>query len=92
MYQFHDSIMHLLFLGVVKTTKGVITDWTNRNQKNNSYSVTKNYMHRTIPYFQFNWCKIIEAEFGWVSDNYLAYCRLAKMDISSNCYIQRKSC
>ena len=77
-YQFLDCIMHLLFLGVVKTTKGVITDWINRNKKKNIYNVMKKYMYKHIPYFKFDWCKVIEAESGWVSDNYLAYCRLAK--------------
>ena len=33
LYQFLDCIMYLLFLGVVKTTKGVIIDWINRNKK-----------------------------------------------------------
>ena len=31
--QFLDCIMHLLFLRVVKTTKGVITELINRNKK-----------------------------------------------------------
>ena len=77
-YQFINCIMYLLFLGVVKTTKVVITDWINIKYKNNSYNVMKKYMYRTIPFFKFDWCKIIEAESWWVSDNYLAYCRLAK--------------
>ena len=53
-YQFLDCIMYLLFLRVAKTTKGVISDWINRNQKDNSYNVMKKYMYR----------KIIEAESG----------------------------
>ena len=32
-YQFPDCIMHLLFLGMIKTTKDVITDWINRNKR-----------------------------------------------------------
>ena len=60
-YQFLDCIMHLLFLGVVKTTKGVITDWINRNKKKNFYNVMKKYMYKHIPYFKFDWCKVIEA-------------------------------
>ena len=36
-------------------------------------------MYRIIPYFKFDRCKIIEAESGWVSNNYLAYYRLAKL-------------
>ena len=77
-YQFIDCIIDLLFLGVIKTTKGVITDWIIRHQKKNSYNVMKRYMYRTIKYFKFDWCKMINAESGWVSDNYLVYCRLAK--------------
>ena len=43
-YQFLDCIMHLLFLGVVKTTKGVITDWINKNKKKNFYNVMKKHV------------------------------------------------
>ena len=35
-------------------------------------------MYRTIPLLKLDWCKMIDAESGWVSDNYLAYCRLVK--------------
>ena len=38
----------------------------------------KKNIDRNIPYFKFDWCKVIEAEYGWLSDNYLAYFRLAK--------------
>jgi len=26
----------------------------------------------------FDWCKVIESESGWVSDNYLGYCKIVK--------------
>ena len=35
-------------------------------------------MYRTIQLLKLDWCKMIDAESGWVSDNYLAYCRLVK--------------
>ena len=35
-------------------------------------------MYRTIPLLKLDWCKMIDSETGWVSDNYLAYCRLVK--------------
>ena len=38
----------------------------------------KKHMYRTIPLLKLDWCKMIDAESGWVSDNYLAYCRLVK--------------
>ena len=69
--------MHLLFLGFVCTTRTVIFDWINRT-KNPFYSVIKKYMYRTIILFKLDWCKIIDAEFGWISDNYLVCCRLMK--------------
>ena len=35
-------------------------------------------MYITIPLFKLDWCKMIDAESGYVSDNYLAYCRLVE--------------
>ena len=35
-------------------------------------------MYRTLPLLKLDWCKMIDAESGWVSENYLAYCRLVK--------------
>ena len=42
------------------------------------YNYIKNIVYDTVPLMTLDWCKLIEAEAGWVSDNYLAYCRLNK--------------
>lgn len=43
-----------------------------------NYNYIKNIVYDTVPLMTLDWCKLIEAEAGWVSDNYLAYCRLNK--------------
>ena len=43
-----------------------------------NYNYIKNKVYDTVPSMTLDWCKLIEAEVGWVSDNYLAYCRLIK--------------
>ena len=70
--------MHLLFLGVVGSTRNLIIDWINNNKYKATYIVMKKHMYRTISLLKLDWCKMIDAESGWVSDNYLAYCRLIK--------------
>ena len=70
--------MHLLFLEVVGTTRTVIFDWIKRTKNKVLYIVMKKYVYRTMPLFKLDWCKMIDAESGWVSDNYLAYCRLVE--------------
>ena len=77
-YQFFYCIMHLLSLEVVGTTRNLVFDWINRNKNKATYIVMKKYVYRTIPLLKFDWCKTIDAESGWVSDNYLAYCSLMK--------------
>ena len=70
--------MHLSFLGVVGTTRSLVFDWMNTNKNKATYVVMKKHMYRTISLLKLDWCKMIDAESGWVSDNYLAYCRLVK--------------
>ena len=70
--------MNLLFLGVVGTTRNLVFDWINSNKNKATYIVMKKYMYRNIPLLKLDWCKMIDAESVWVSDNYLAYFRLVK--------------
>ena len=35
-------------------------------------------MYITIPLLKLNWYKMIDTKSGWISDNYLVYCRLVK--------------
>ena len=77
-YQFIDCILHLLFLGVVGTTRNLAFDWINSNKNKATYIVMEKYMNRTIPLLKLDWYKIIDAESDWVSNNCLAYFRLVK--------------
>ena len=70
--------MHLLFLGVVWTRRNLVIEWINSNKNKATYIIMKQYMYRTIPLLKLDWCKMIDAKSGWVSNNYLAYCRLVK--------------
>ena len=58
--------MHLSFLGVVGTTRNLVFDWINSNKNKAIYIIMKKYMYRTIPLLKFDWCKMIDAESGWV--------------------------
>ena len=35
-------------------------------------------VYETVPLMRLDWLKLIDQELGWVSDNYLGYCRLVK--------------
>ena len=56
--------MHLLFLGVVGTTRNLIIEWINSNKNKATYIVIKKHMYRTIPLLKLDWCKMIDAESG----------------------------
>ena len=36
-------------------------------------------VYETVPLMKLDWLKLIDAESGWVSDNYLGYRRLVKL-------------
>ena len=76
--QFVDALMHLIFLGVIKSTKKLISTWIQMSKRGKSFTLLARGLLTPIVEMGLDWCKIIEVESGWVSDNYLAFARLMK--------------
>jgi len=76
--QFLDCLMHLLFLGIVKASRLLIRDWISKNKRLTIQSNIMLKVYETVPSMKLDWLKLIDLESGWVSDNYLAYCRVVK--------------
>ena len=75
---FIDVIMHLLFLGIVKASKELLSQWISLNKEYKKYDRCTKYMFKSITELGLDWCKVINTNTGWVSDNYLAYARILK--------------
>ena len=78
LHQFIDCLMHLLFLGIVKSSSSLITEWMKETKILSSYKEHKKNMYSCVATMGLDWCKVIESESGWVSDNYLGYCKIVK--------------
>lgn len=75
-----DTIMHLMFLGVVRTATVDVQDWLKLQGKLSSFFV---FCKDELDQFQglsISWCRILpysKGSFGgWVSENYYAFARL----------------
>ena len=78
LYQFVDVIMHLVFLGVTKSTQNLVQKWIGVALKPKQFNLSKKKIFPPIVNMGLEWCKLIETEAGWVSDNYLAFARIMK--------------
>ncbi len=75
-----DVIMHLLFLGITKSTVFMIRDWTKLKEKGTAFT---NYVRTTLQNApSISWCATAaytgEKLGGWISENYMALARLSK--------------
>jgi hypothetical protein len=75
-----DSIMHLMFLGIVSTTIEKIQDWLTVQHKNATFlSKTSHYLLE-FKNITIDWMPILQYTKGklgaWVSENYLAFSRI----------------
>ena len=75
-----DVVMHLIFLGVVKTVIQMVQDWSKKRGKNAAFI---RYLQGTLEGIQvygLDWCRCIPYKAGklggWVSENYVAVARL----------------
>ena len=75
---FCDVIMHLIFLGITKASKGLLFTWVNEKMPGKTYDKLSKVMLSSISDLGLDWCKVIVSDCGWVSENYLAYARLVK--------------
>jgi len=78
LYQFVDVLMHLLFLWITKSTREIILHWITDTKRINGYKKFANSIFYHIAEMSLDWCKLIVAKSGWVSDNYIAFARVCK--------------
>ena len=78
LYQFVDVLMHLLFLGITKSTREIIFNWISETKRINGYNKFANSIFHHITDMSLDWCKLLVAKSGWVSDNYIAFARVCK--------------
>lgn len=75
-----DVIMHLLFLGIVKTITKVTREWTKLKGKHSAFLIYARNVLESIP--TVPWLAVApytgDKLGGWVSENYLALARLSK--------------
>ena len=78
LHQFIDCLMHLLFLGIVRASRDLINEWMKSRKILIPYKKVKKKMYSCIASMGLDWCKVIQHESGWVSDNFLGYCKIVK--------------
>lgn len=75
-----DVAMHLLFLGVVKTTMQMIQRWTKERGKHTAFLQYSKGVFESVQKLGLDWCRCVPYKTGklggWVSENYLSAARL----------------
>lgn len=82
LWQHVDTIMHLIFLGVVKSICTVTVDYLKHRGKWSAYQGIQHKLLSAVRPLGLSWCKAMpyatDKFGGYVSENYLALCRLSK--------------
>ena len=65
LYQFVDVIMHLVFLGVTKSTQNLVQKWIGVALKPKQFNLSKKKIFPPIVNMGLEWCKLIDTEAGW---------------------------
>jgi hypothetical protein len=77
---FVDVIMHLLFLGIVKTVMSHIQEWLKGQHSNTEFNKQAKKMNEILKGLNLEWLKFLDYKGekfgGWVSENYLAFARV----------------
>jgi hypothetical protein len=77
-----DVAMHLVFLGIIKSTILKIQDWCILRGKHSAFVVYSNGIFESVQKYGLNWCRCMPYKKGglggWVSENYLAAARLCQ--------------
>jgi len=75
-----DVAMHLIFLGVIKTTIQMIAEWTKERGKHTAFLQYSKGTFESVQKLGLDWCRCVPYKNGklggWVSENYLAAARL----------------
>jgi hypothetical protein len=74
-----DALMHLCFLGITKANStDLINSWLKCHRKANAFKEKSTRILKEIGKMSIYWCNV-ETQFGgYVSENWLAYCRIYK--------------
>ena len=75
---FIDAIMHLLFLGVTKSSKNLLDMSLKKLGSNYTLSKKCQKQYDYMTKCGLDWLKVIDLKSGWVSENYLAFERIVK--------------
>ncbi len=77
-----DVPMHMLFLGVTKTSVKRVMEWTKQKNKHTYFLRIANGVLEAVVKLHLDWCHAIPMNGmnfgGWVSENYLALARLCR--------------
>ncbi|KAL7565870.1 hypothetical protein ACA910_007428 [Epithemia clementina (nom. ined.)] len=72
-----DVVMHLLFLGIMKSTIEQTTKWLKKQMKYGSFVQTTDGLLEMVQNLNLDWCSMLEIQRGklggWVSENYLGF-------------------
>lgn len=78
--KFIEVPMHLLFLGVTKTVILDIQEWMKQRNIHSLFCQNMKGVLEAVQKLQLPWCKLLpfsNGKFGgWVSENYMGFCRL----------------
>ena len=74
--RFIDALLHLLFLVVTNATQKLINKWIKAIRRTARFNVITDKLSKPISDMGLDWCKLINEELGWVSDNILAFARI----------------
>ena len=75
---FIDVIMHLLFLGVVKSIKEVMNEFLRKERNWFKLNERNNKVYNILRSLGLYWLPVIDGNNGWVSENYLGFSGLIK--------------
>ena len=91
-----DVIMHLLFLGVVKEQRNAIRQWMSATRRIRTFNIFQKNINilNSIEKMNLSWCKVVSTESGtstgWISENYLGFCRIIKWYYHSVLYYKQE--
>ncbi|KAL7573340.1 hypothetical protein ACA910_011703 [Epithemia clementina (nom. ined.)] len=75
-----DVVMHLLFLGIVKSAIEQTTKWLKKRMKYGSFVKTTDGLLEMVQHLNLDWCRVLGFQRGKlgerVSENYLGFARL----------------
>ncbi|KAL7555438.1 hypothetical protein ACA910_008058 [Epithemia clementina (nom. ined.)] len=75
-----DVVMHLLFLGILKSAIEQTTKWLIKRMKYGSFVKTTDGLLEMVQHLNLDWCRVLGFQRGklggWASENYLGFARL----------------